>query len=163
MKLEDLKAEHLQGIPFTGIGKRDCYELVRDFYRDNFNIELTPYARPHDWESDKLDLIRNHYEAEGFEMLTDWKIKDLRPADLLIMAVNESNPNHIAINLGDGRILHHLYGKRSRIEEFHGWWRNHVSFVVRHKDVPDLRPVYPDVDYMELLRARNSPPTPTAE
>jgi cell wall-associated NlpC family hydrolase len=31
---------------------RDCYELGRDFFRDNFGIELTNYARPHDWSAD---------------------------------------------------------------------------------------------------------------
>ena len=156
MTLEDLKYEHLQAIPFTGIGNRDCYDLVRDFYRDNFGMELTPYVRPHDWDSDKIDLIRNHYEAEGFEAITDWKPKDLRPGDILAMSINESNPNHLAIYVGDGKIIHHLYGRMSRVEPLHGFWRNLTSFIVRHPDVPDLTPVYPDVDYMELLRERNS-------
>jgi cell wall-associated NlpC family hydrolase len=151
-----LKYEHLQAIPFTGIGKRDCYALATDFFRDNFGIELTPYARPHDWEADKLDLFRNHYEAEGFDMITEWKPKDLRPADVLVMAIREANPNHCAIYLGDDTILHHLYGRMSSVEPLRGFYRNHTAFILRHKDVPDLRPVYPDVDYMELLRARNS-------
>jgi cell wall-associated NlpC family hydrolase len=159
MTLEDLKYEHLEGIPFTTIGDRDCYELVRDFYSENFNMDLTPYARPHDWASDKMDLIRNLYDREGFEMITDWKIKDLRPADVMAVSINEANPNHLAIYVGEGNILHHLYGKRSRLEPLRGFWRNHTSFILRHPDVPDLRPVYPDVDYMELLRARNSPPS----
>lgn len=156
MTLEDLKFEHLQGIDFTGIGQRDCYELNRDFFRDNFGIELPPFARPHDWESDKIDLIRNLHEQCGFEAITEWKIKDLRPADVLAMSINESNPNHLAINLGDGNILHHLFGRKSRIEPLAGFWRNHTAFVLRHPDVPDLRPVYPDVQYMDLLNARNA-------
>jgi cell wall-associated NlpC family hydrolase len=156
--LEDLKYEHLQAIPFTEIGDRDCYELCRDFFRENFKIELTPYVRPHDWESDSLDLIRMFHDNEGFDSITDWRPKDLRPGDVLAMSINESNPNHLAIYVGDDKILHHLYGRMSRIEPLHGFWRNHTSFILRHKDVPDLRPVYPDVDYMELLRARNTPP-----
>jgi cell wall-associated NlpC family hydrolase len=159
MTQEDLKFEHLQGIDFTGIGQRDCYELCRDFFRDNFEIELKPYARPHDWQSDEIDLIRMLHDDINFDIITDWRIKDLRPADVLAMSINEGNPNHLAINLGDGNILHHLYGRKSRIEPLHGFWRNHTSFILRHRDVPDLRPVLPDVDYMELLRARNSPPT----
>lgn len=115
MTLEDLKSDHLQGIDFTGIGQRDCLELVRDFFRDNFGIQIKPYARPHDWNSDEIDLVRMLYDDANFEMITDWRIKDLRPADVLAMSINEANPNHLAINLGDGNILHHLYGRKSRI------------------------------------------------
>lgn len=158
MTIDDLKYEHLQAIPWGGVGKQDCYSLTRQFYDENFGIKLPNFARPHDWQSDKVDLIRNYYSDQGFDMITDWRPKDLRPGDILAMAINESNPNHLAIYLGDGRILHHLYGRMSRIELFHGHWRNAVSCVFRHKDVPDLRPVYPDVDYMELLNARNATP-----
>lgn len=156
MTLEDIKADHLQGIDFTGIGKRDCLELVRDFFRDNFDIRIKAYARPHDWNSDELDLIRMLHEDGNFEMITDWKIKDLHPADVLAIAIGEANPNHLAINLGDGNILHHLAGRKSRIEPLHGFWRNHTAYILRSRDVPDLRPVLPTVDYMELLRARNA-------
>lgn len=153
-----LKYEHLLGRPFTGIGRDDCLKLFRDFYRDNFQISIRDYARPHDWSSDKLDLMRLCYEREGFDLITDWKIKDLRPADVLCVSIGEANPNHFSIYVGDNKIVHHLYGQLSREEPFRDFWRNHTGFVLRHPDVPDLRPTYPDVDLMELLRARNSPP-----
>lgn len=147
---------HLIGKPFTGIERDDCFALASDFYDVNFGIKVRNYARPSDWDANKLDLIRNFHEKEGFEMITEWKVKDLRPADILAMASSEGNADHLAIFLGDDKILHHLYGRISREEPFHGFWRDKVMYVLRHPDVPDLRPVYPDTNIMELLRARNS-------
>lgn len=152
----NFKYDHLIGRPFNGIGRNDCFRLVIDFYDENFAIRLRNYARPSDWNSNKLDLIRMMYEREGFEMITDWKVKDLHPGDILAMASSEGNADHLSIFLGDDKILHHLYGRLSREESFHGFWRDKVMYVLRHPDVPDLRPVYPDVDIKELLRARNS-------
>lgn len=151
-----LRYDHLVGRPFTGLGRDDCFKLVRDFFRDNFSIVIRDYARPCDWSSDELDLMRLCHRREGFDILTDWRAPDLRPADLLCVAVGEANPNHFAVFVGDNQIVHHLYGKMSRVEPFRDFWRNKTSFVLRHPAVPDLRPTYPDVSIEELLRARNS-------
>jgi cell wall-associated NlpC family hydrolase len=158
VKIEDLKYDHLVGNPMI-FGTQDCLSLFRNFYDVNFGIKIRNYARPEGWSSDKLDLMRLCYEREGFEMITDWKPKTLRPADVLCMAIGESNPNHFSINIGDGDILHHLYGRLSSKEEFRDFWRNSTCYVLRHPDVPDMRPVYPDVTIAELLNARNLPPT----
>lgn len=155
----NLKYDHLEGRPFTGIGNDDCLKLFRDFFKDNFDISIRDYARPHDWSSDKLDLMGRCYEREGFEKITDWKLKDLRPADVLCLAIGESNPNHFAVYVGDDVILHHLYGKMSRAEQMRDFWRNHTCYILRHRSVPDLRPVYPEVLLSDLIDARNNPPT----
>lgn len=152
----NLKYEHLENIPFTGIGRDDCYSLAQQFYKDNFDIILPNYARPIDWKSDQLDLLRMLPDRCGFNTITEWTLKDLRPADALCVAVGESNPNHIAIYLGDDKFIHHLYGRFSNVETYRDFWRNHTAFLLRHPDVPDLRPVYPDVDIRTLLDARNA-------
>ncbi len=150
-----IRYDHLIHRPFIW-GKSDCLSLFRDFYRDNFGIEIRNYARPTDWSSDKLDLMRLCYEREGFEMVTDWKVKDLRPGDVLCMAIGEENANHFAIYAGDDKIVHHLYGRVSSEEVFRDFYRNTTCYLLRHPDVPDLRPVYPDVDIGSLIRARNA-------
>lgn len=149
----NLKYEHLVGRSYLP-GERDCYGIGREFFRENFGIELTNYARPHDWSSDSHDLIRDLHEREGFQMITDWKIKDIRPADVLCLAVGESNPNLFAIYIGDNNILIHLHGRISAVEPYRDFWRNSTCFVLRHPDVPDLRPTYPDTTISELLRDR---------
>jgi cell wall-associated NlpC family hydrolase len=150
-----LQYEHLIGRPFV-MGKHDCFGLAREFYRLNFDVVVRDYARPQDWSSDNIDLIRMFYDREGFDIIADWKIKDLRPGDVLAMCIGESNPNHIAVMVDDGRILHHLYNRLSNVEELRDFWRTSTAFVLRHPNVPDLRPVYPDVDLGTLLNARYS-------
>ena len=158
MTKDDLKYDHLVGRQFI-IGQQDCLSLFRQFYADNFGIQIRNYARPIDWSSDKLDLMELCHEREGFEKITDWKAKDVRPADVLCMAIGERNPNHFAIALGDDQLLHHLNGRFSSVEVFRDFWRNHTSYILRHPDVPDLRPVYPDVELMDLINARTSAQT----
>lgn len=145
--------EHLAGRSFVH-GARDCYTIVREFYRDNFGIELTDYARPQDWSADKFDLIRTLHEREGFKMVTDWKAADLRPGDVLAVAIGESNPNHLVVYVGDNQMVHHLGGRFSAIETYRDFWRNSTCFVLRHPDVPDLRPILPNTDLRSILRDR---------
>ncbi len=145
--------EHLVGRPFLW-GVRDCFQLVRDFFADNFGMLITNYARPTNWRSDEMDLMRACYEREGFEMMTNWKAKDLRPGDVLCMAIGESTGNHFAVFVGDNTICHHLYGRLSTAEPMRDFWRNSVCYALRHPDVPDLRPELVDIDIGSLLSAR---------
>lgn len=145
--------QHLIGRSFLW-GVRDCYALLRDFYRDAFGIELTDYARPTDWSAENNSMIRKLYERDGFEMLANWKPKDLRPGDVLCMAIGETEPNHLAIYVGDNMVIQHLYGRLSSADTFRDFFRNTTCFVVRHPDVPDLRPVHTDTDIGSLLRDR---------
>jgi cell wall-associated NlpC family hydrolase len=149
----NVRYDHLVGRPFKA-GTSDFLSLVREFYQDNFGIAVADYARPVGWSADELDLVRLFYEREGFQMITDWKPKELRPGDALCMAVGSSNPNHIAIYVGDNMMVHHLAGRMSSADPYRDFWRNSVCFVLRHPGVPDLTPVYPDVTIEELLRAR---------
>lgn len=151
--------DNLIGLKFEGIGTRDCFSLVQDFYSLNFGITLTNYPRPQDWSSDSLDLIEMCYENENFEKLTDWTVKDLRPGDLLAMAIGERNPNHLAIFLGDNQILHHKAWTFSNVEPFRDFWRHVTCYILRHREVPDLRPVLPDLNLMEYINDRNNPST----
>lgn len=154
-----LKYEHLVGRPFTEIGGFDCLQLVTDFYRDNFGIIIPHFARPKDWLADKLDLINLVHEKAGFTKITDWRPDTLQPADLLCLAINEATANHLVIYLGDDKILHHLYGRFSKDEVFRDIWRTRTAYVLRHPSVPDLRPVYPDVQLEDMIRDRNAAPT----
>lgn len=144
-----LKYEHLLGRPFVH-GSQDCYGLIRDFYRDNFGLTLTNYARPTDWWWNGLDLYRKYFAAEGFRSI-DVPLNEVRPADLFLVALDAEIPNHAAIYLGDGKILHHRYGKLSQVHPYSGAMRNRTTGIIRHKDVPDLRPPLEPFDIMQRL------------
>lgn len=145
--------QHLIGREFLW-GVRDCYGLLVELYRDNFGIELTDYARPTNWSSDADSLIRRLYERDGFDMLANWKPKDLRPGDVLAMAIGESEPNHLAVYVGDNKIIHHLYGRLSSEEAFRDFFRSTTCFVLRHRDAPDLTEDRSDVEIGSILRDR---------
>lgn len=153
-----LDYDDLIGKPFTGVGEQDCYALVRGFFKTNFDIDMEDFVRPNDWNSDDLNLIEDLYERTGFEKIPNWKPKDLRPGDILAMAIGERNPNHLAVYVGDSAIIHHLYGRLSSKVELRDFWFNSTCFLLRHPAVPDLRPVYPDVDILDIIRDRNTAP-----
>lgn len=148
-----LKYEHLVGREFE-VNRSDCFTLFRDLYKENFGIEIKDYSRPIDWNADKLDLLRLCPPREGFEIISDWRISDLRPGDVLCLAVGSSNANHFAIYVGDNKIIHHLNGRRSTEETLRDFWRMATCYVLRHPSVPDLRPHLPNTTIEELLRDR---------
>ena len=137
------------------LGRGDCFTLVRDLYNLNFNIQLTNYARPKDWNADKIDIIGNTYEREGFLKVDDWTLKTLNPGDLLCMAIGTSKANHMAVYVGDNTIVHHKINAMSDAEMLRDFWRKSICYVLRHKDVPIVNVEKPTVDIMELLNARN--------
>ena len=115
-------------------GSNDCYGLIRRFYKDNFDLNLRNYARPHDWWNTDLSLYQLNYHKEGFRPL-DAHPSDWRPADLFLMAVKSTKINHSAILLENGKILHHVPGRFSGVETYSGMWRNLTCGILRHKDI----------------------------
>lgn len=149
MKLE---YSNLIGKPWEP-NKSDCFSINIDFFAQNFGIKIPNFARPNDWDADKLNLIEILYKQTGFiKLAPNWE--ELRPADVLATAVGSVNPNHLVIYLGNNEILHHKYGVNSCVETMRPIWRMITGYILRHPDVPDLRPVYSDITIEELLRAR---------
>ena len=147
--------QHLIGRPFN-FGVNDCFDLARQLYIDNFGIEVPNFARPNDWSADDLDLIRILHEDAGFEMIVDWKPADLRPWDVLCLSIGEANPNHIAVLTDDGHLVHHLRDRLSEATPYEDFWRRHTAFVLRHPNVPDLRPKPFEADLEKMLNARQT-------
>jgi len=150
--MQELKYENLLGKPWV-INEEDCFQIGRDFFKQNFDIDVPNLARPQHWDADRLDLIKQGFRKSGFELLSDaWD--DLRPADVLAMAIGSSNANHLAIYVGDNELIHHRFGMNSCKETLRPFWRMSTLYILRHPDVPDLRPVLPEVSLEELIRAR---------
>jgi cell wall-associated NlpC family hydrolase len=129
-----LKYEHLIGLPFS-LETQNCYQLLRAFYRDNYDIELTDYACPTNWWAGGMDLIMKLSSEEGFSAVHDHP-RMWRAGDVIAMAVQSHVANHVAILLEDGRILHHLYGQLSCVTPYGGTFRNNTLAVFRHRLVP---------------------------
>jgi len=113
----------------------DCYALVKDYYRQELNIELVDYVRPAIgfWES----------AAAGDEFLKTIKdsgcvrVDDLRKGDIVAMQLQSKMANHLAVYTGDNVIIHQLSNSKSKREIYGSYWRKHTVGVFRHPDMPD--------------------------
>ena len=100
-------------------GLQDCYSLVRDWYKEEKNIELRDWDRP---TTPEEFLINPMFEKcawrTGFrELRSDEKLIN---GDLLFMSIGSPGLNHVAIFL-DGDVLHHLADRLSCKEPYSEW------------------------------------------
>lgn len=100
-------------------GVTDCWSLVRDYYKEQHNIQLLDYERP-TTPQDFLDnpLFEQYAERTGFRQLN--KDEKLQKGDVLLMSILHPTLNHVAIFLGD-EILHHLADRLSTREPYNEW------------------------------------------
>ncbi len=96
----------LTGHPFAW-GVQDCFTLLRDFYRGVPDLVREPAF----WLN--TDLISKNIMESGFHTVDSVEIHDT-----LIMSIRSYGvPNHCAVYIGDGRIVHHMPGRLSREEQ----------------------------------------------
>ena len=114
-------------------GILDCWSLCRDWYKREWALDLPNRERRDAWWDDgQSDLYRDNLGAAGFAPV---RIEDMRAGDMILMEIESRNrvPNHAAIYLGDGQILHHLPRRLSSRDVYGGYWREKTRMVVRHR------------------------------
>ena len=100
-------------------GVTDCWSLVRDYYKEEKNIELIDYERlmlPEEFI--QKPLFEKYAERTGFRELA--KEEKLETGDVLLMSILHPTLNHVAIFLGD-MVLHHLADRLSCREPYSEW------------------------------------------
>lgn len=116
-------------------GTLDCYTLIRDYYAHELGIELPDFERPDGWwetpGAPGSNLYRDNFAAAGFHLVGG------RPQahDVLLMRVAARVDNHAAVFVGDGTILHHLYGRLSCRDVWGDGWERHTTAVLRHQQL----------------------------
>ena len=112
-------------------GSTDCYGLIRDYYLITYGIKLiNPRREDKFWEGSHTYYL-DYYQLAGFT-----EVKDLQIGDVILMMVGTSKtPNHAAIYIGDGKILHHIQNRLSGEELYAGYWYNSTIGYYRHKDL----------------------------
>ncbi|AYM90074.1 C40 family peptidase [Serratia fonticola] len=128
MPTEDVKP--LLGRPFVH-GIWDCYAIVRDWYRLECDIEIPNFERSDGWWERGENLYMQHYAEAGFIPSSG----DLRVGDVIIMQVRADEPNHAGVYLGDGVMLHHMYGQLSKHVPYDGYWQARTIITLRYSDL----------------------------
>ena len=100
-------------------GVTDCWSLVRDWYREEKQIELKDYQRSMTPEEFlKNPLFEEYATQTGFRELEPNEA--LQEVDVLLMSILHPTLNHVAIFLGD-MVLHHLADRLSCREPYSEW------------------------------------------
>jgi proteasome lid subunit RPN8/RPN11 len=121
------EAPPLVGRPFVH-GVWDCYSCVRDWYKETKHIILPNFERRDGWWEGEEELYLDNFTKAGFAEVND----QLQVGDVFLMQIQSKRVNHAAVYVGDGKILHHLYGRLSRHDVYGGYWQRNTRMIVRH-------------------------------
>lgn len=111
-------------------GVTDCWTLARDWYAEEWQLQLRDWPRP----TSTLDFTINpifdaSWAATGFiEIGPD----ELQRGDAILMALDAPRLNHCAVYLGDQTILHHIRGRLSSRDIFGGYYQKGSGRFLRH-------------------------------
>jgi proteasome lid subunit RPN8/RPN11 len=110
-------------------GVLDCYALVRDWHQLERGVVLPHFARFDEWWKRGENLYLENFAQAGFEVVD---LEALQAGDCFLMQVLSPVPNHAAVYLGDGLILHHLQGRLSSRDVYGGYWQKVTTHVLRY-------------------------------
>ena len=103
-------------------GWADCFSLVRDY----FGQDMPDFPRT---KEDSARLYAEQAERLGWVEVSR---EDMRKDDLILMQIQDPRgPNHSAVYLGGGWILHHLFGRMSCREYLNGTYQAAIRKVLR--------------------------------
>lgn len=111
-------------------GVHDCYSICKDWYEREWSLMLPDVPRVDQWWEKGENLYIDHFEAQGFHKLVDQKPE---VGDGFLMQVNSRVPNHAAVYVGDGNILHHVSNRLSTLDPYGGYWKKHTTHHLRHE------------------------------
>ncbi len=119
-----------QGRPFEGRefcwGLDDCYSLVRDWFHATLGVLMPDYLRePEFWR--ERDLISTNLQRAGFRPVDGLTPE---PGDGLVFNVHGRCPDHVAVYLGNGRMLHQPAGRLSAVEPI-GRYAEKLAYIAR--------------------------------
>lgn len=100
-------------------GVLDCYAIIRDWYAQERGVQLPDFDRRDDWWHKGENLYLENFARAGFVEHTG----PLSHGDVLLMQIQSPVPNHGAIWLEGGMILHHIHGRLSSRDVYGEFFR----------------------------------------
>jgi proteasome lid subunit RPN8/RPN11 len=114
-------------------GIYDCYGLVRDYYRREFDVVLDDYERgdEFEWTSPEWRMFEKNFRAQGFEEVSDAP----RRGDVFLMQLQANYPNHVGILHEPERnvFYQHLLNRLSEASIYGGYWQKCTVRILRHR------------------------------
>ena len=99
-----------------------CWQLYRDWFRQERGILLPTWACEDDFITNDNDMFSIHRESVGMLDLGKPDISELQIGDMLLGKLQGGFPNHCAVFIGDDLLLHHPPGGASGRVELLRWW-----------------------------------------
>ncbi|PHZ28081.1 peptidase P60 [Yersinia bercovieri] len=113
-------------------GVWDCFSIIRDWFNLEKGIEILNFERSDCWwESGAENLYMDNYGKAGFIEIDG----ELLPGDVIIMQVSAPVPNHAAIYIGNGMMIHHMHGRLSKRVPYGGYYQDRTTVKLRHKSL----------------------------
>ena len=111
-------------------GVTDCWSLVRDWYAEEWQLDLRDWPRTASTlEFNENPIFDTSWKATGF---VEIGCDELERGDALLMALDAPKLNHCAVYLGDQMILHHMRGRLSSRDVFGGYYQKATGRYLRH-------------------------------
>ena len=117
-------------------GWQDCMTTASNLYTEYAGLAIRDYARPSLWYMHpQFDFVDQFCTQEGFVQVTS-NPNAARVGDLIVMSLGRTTvANHMGVYVGGNKILHHLTGLKSVVEEYTPRWRSRVMGIYRHPQV----------------------------
>ena len=121
-------------LPYVGRaffhGVVDCYTLVRDFYKKEFNLKLNDYFRKDKWWEKGENMYLDNFKTEGFYEIS---LKEIQYGCVVLLHLESDVPNHAAIYLGDNVLLHHVQGRLSSRDVYGEYYLQSTAKILKHE------------------------------
>ncbi len=148
-------------------GEADCFQLIRRFYAENFQIDIPNVNYQDEWwntEPEK-DYFTQNVRSAGFQPVLTEALTAMKPGWGLLFAQGAAFVTHCGVWIGNGSFLHHPRNEPSRIERWAGRWQGRTVSIWHHPqasvgstvetlDMISLMPAGKRERYREILASR---------
>tara|TARA_B100000427_G_scaffold273882_1_gene241792 strand:- start:100 stop:837 length:738 start_codon:yes stop_codon:yes gene_type:complete len=122
------------------IGETDCYTVVKEYYKD-LGIEINGRNDlGNDWHKKDPSLIQKLFELNknnpDLPIIELGATTQLQKHDVIVFEfIKGRGPNHVAVYLDDGNILHHPRNKYLSIEPLSNTYKKTICKIYRHEQL----------------------------